>query len=302
MTVRPLGASDLVELCNTGPDSADVGGWEIRGDKGTYAIPAPTTIPPGGYVVIDVGDILRERGGVTSLIDVVKDAGRLLPVGRDSVHYGDSGSAPLPPAGMSLARAPDASAGIPPAPDPALDGLVWTIDPTPTFEAVNDAPAPQMGSGARLNELDLGEPGGEDPFEIFNPGPAGVNLGNWTLINGDGIVFLAGMVPPGGFHVLTTPPFFDLEQEGLLYLFRPDGVRVDQLGFHDAPPSEPGLCLSRCPDGSPPFLGYSYATSGGDSEFLPLPCTLGESNCSASPVEPRPEDAGSWGRLKHRFR
>lgn len=168
VSLQPVGSSQTVELYNSGPGGIDVGGWEIRGSKGAYIIPAPEPIPAGGYVVLSVGNICSERGGVMALIDLVASNSPA----ADAVNYGQRGSAPLPPAGTSLARAPDASAGPPPAPDPAGDGLVWTIDLTPTFGGINDAPTPNPGSSAALNELDPRPIGGGDSVELYNPTPA----------------------------------------------------------------------------------------------------------------------------------
>lgn len=298
LTIRPAGMSESVELYNAGADTV-IAGWTIQGNQGTFVVPSPGFIPQGGYVTYSVGDIQYERGGLTSLIDLVGTGKSVTRTVRDAVSYGQSGSAPLPPAGMSLCRAPDASAGTPPPPDPFLDGLVWTIDPTPTFDSENDAPPPLPGQSVRLNELDPGLPGGGDSFELFNPLGAPTNLAGWFLINGDGIQILNGIVPAGGFLLLATIPGFDLEEVGLLYLFQPDGVRVDQLGFHDAPELGETECYARCPDGAPPYLGFNYVTSGGGDTFVPRTCTLGESNaraCGETPVENL-----RWGGLKTRF-
>ena len=192
LTMRPLGAPERVELHNAGPGSVDVGGWLIRGSKGTYTIPGPEIIPDGGYVMLTVGDLQGERGGVTTLIETVGD--QRVPVGQDSVYYGQAGSAPLPPAGASLARAPDAALGTPPAPHPANDGLVWTIALSPTFGAVNVVPTPQMGSSILINEFDPGSTGGEDELELYNSGGTPVNIDEWYLINGDALMYLLDVV------------------------------------------------------------------------------------------------------------
>ncbi len=296
LTIRPVGVSETVELYNSGPGVVDVTGWKIRGNKGSYVIPPPGLIADGGRLVLSVGDIQDERGGVTSLIDLVPGSG-LLPTGRDSVHYGTRGSAPLPPTGTSLARAPDAALGTPPPPHPDHDGLVWTIDFSPTFGNVNDAPVPQMGAPVLLNELDPTPPG-QDRLELYNPTGADVSVTNWKLVNGASWQTLSGSVPAGGFLVVTTG--FDLDEVGLAYLFRQDQTRVDQLGFHDAPPLGDGYSYGRCPDGAPPYLGYDFVTSGGWSSFFVLPATFGGPNgpCVPGGIEEVPK---TWGRVKHRF-
>jgi hypothetical protein len=319
MTIRPVGVSESVELYNGG-DTVTLDGWIIHGSKGTYTIPPGTTLPPDSYSTFDVGDIMYERGGVTSLIDLVRGGGRNA-VGIDSVYFGTEGSAPLPPAGTSLARAPDAADGPTPPPDPDLDGLVWTIDFTPTWGTRNDAPPAQPGISVVINEFDPTPPGGQDLLELYNPTPVPTALNGWHLVNGDAVLSLNGYALPFLFVLLTTPTDFDLEATELLYLFRFDGVRVDQIGFHNARPYPPPPtdCFARCPDGAEPFLGYDFASSGGGSTFVERPCTPGVSNCtpgsvpaeppappgiSDSPDPPPPPgetQRGSWGGLKMQY-
>jgi hypothetical protein len=303
MTIGPANASESIELYNESGGTIDLGGWSISGSKGTFIIPPATPIPPGGYAVLSVGDIQEERGGVTSLIDLLGSPRSI----QDAVAYGQDGSAPVPPDGMSLARAPDASSGPTPPPDPNQDGLVWTIDFTPTFGRANDAPVPQMGQPFLINEFDPGLIGGQDPIEFYNPSPLPMNANGWRLTNGPAFMFINGTIPPGGFLVVTTPPSFDLGAFGLLYLFRSDLTRVDQIGFHDAPPLGHGECYARCPDGAGPYLGYNYATSGGGLSFFPRLCTLGGANggnCEVSGVAdpPGPElRRKTWGAIKSTY-
>lgn len=298
LNCRPLGMSETVELYNAGSDSADVSGWTIQGSKGSYVIPSPSLIPPGGYVTFLVGDIQGERGGVTGLIDLVLDEPLLARTSVDEVSYGEDGSAPLPPEGMSLTRAPDGSAGTPPIPDPDFDGLVWSADLAPTFGLENNVPEPQMGSGVVINEIDFSNVGTGDLVELYNPDAVPVYLDGWFLINGDNVQFLNGSIPPGGFQIILTDPTFELEEIGLLYLFQADGTRIDQIGFHDGPDLEEGECFGRCPDGAEPFLGYTYLTSGGGETFFPMPCSLGQSN---EPCGVTPPARVTWGRLKRHF-
>jgi hypothetical protein len=286
LTVRPQGVNELVELYNAETVSVDVGGWKIRGGKGTYIIPSPHVIPGGGYSALSVGDIQPERGGVTALIETIRRDGLRMDAGRDSVYYGRCGSAPLPPEGMSLVRAPDASFEDPPAPNPDTDGNIWTIALLPTFGMPNYVPQPQMGSSLVINEFHPGFEGGGDPIEFYNPTGGDIDLVGWYLINGATIMNLFGIVPAGGFFLAITDPGFDLEEVGLIYLFRADEVRVDQIAFHDAPELEEWECYGRCPDGAPPHLGYDYLSSGGGVSFWPLECTLGWSNAEACEALP----------------
>jgi len=302
------GPVQRVELYNAGPGDVDVGGWTIQSNLGEYTIPSPSPMAPGSYLDLLVGDIQDYRGGITSLIDIVPTpsdgSGQRRRAGRDSVFYGQEGSAPAPPPGASLARAPDASAGPPPPPDPATDGLVWTIDFSPTWGQPNDAPQPLPGSGVVLNEMDPQPEGGGDLLELYNPTADHVELEGWLLVNGVAVQTLNGFLPPHGYTVVVTEPSFDLAAISEVYLFDPGLTRVDQLGFWDAPPLAPGMCLARCPDGAPPYLGYSYPTSGGGVSFLPAICTFESPNCDPTAVggDHEYEQTGSWGRVKQIYR
>lgn len=306
--------SERVELYNSGPGVADVNGWTIQGDGGAFVINGADPMLPDSYQVFDLpGAILFDNGGFIELLD---DVG---PSGQDGVWYGQLGSAPLPPAAglsaallvaPSLARAPDGSAyGVPPTSAPGTDGLIWTIDFTPTFGAMNDAPAAALGASLLLNEADP-KPVGGDVVEIHNPSAVPVPLAGWILTNGEAIEALAGTVPGGGVLAITTGAGFDVEDTELLYLFDAGAVRVDQLGFHLPPVrSEPTLdtcqCYVRFPDGSGPNLGYDWFSSGGWDTLLAAVCTPGlpnvdETSCDAVAVGEG--ETSSWGNLKARYR
>ncbi|MBZ0269034.1 lamin tail domain-containing protein [bacterium] len=312
ITVKGL---ERVELYNSGPGIVDVNGWTIEGGGGTYQINGADPMIPDSYEVFDIpGAIFFDNGGFIELLD---DVG---PNGRDGVWYGQLGSAPLPPAfglltrgpgAPSLARAPDGSAySLPPSNSPGTDGLIWTIDFTPTFGAVNDAPNPALGSALVLNEADPKPVGGLDTVELVNPSALPVPLAGWLLTNGESTMALSGSVPGGGFLAVTTDPGFDIEDGELLYLFDPPGVRVDQLGFHLIPVGiMPTLdtcqCFGRFPDGTGPNIGYDWLTSGGSGTLDIVVCTPGlpnvsESDCGVVSVEPAGNS--SWGSLKAAYR
>lgn len=273
---------ERVELYNRGISTVPIGGWRIEGASGVFIIPGGTQIGGNSYYeTIIPGDIFDNIGGETVLID-------LLNFTRDRVTYGQLGSAPLPPpydlllasTGASLARAPDASLAPPPADNPATDGIYWTLDLTPTFAFINDAPIPTMGATVALNELSPSPINVGDPIELFNPTFVPASVNNWFISTGDVIFMINGVIPPLGFLVLNTPVGVELEHTGLCYLFMNDGTRVDQLGFWDqvVPANR---CLARCPDGEGPYLGYSFFTSGGGLSFFLTACTLNLTNTTA---------------------
>jgi hypothetical protein len=304
--------TETVELFNSGADSVDVNGWTLR-DDGAWLIQGAPKVPPEGYVVLETpGDVFGDQGGYIEL---------LFGEPQDGVRFGQSGSAPLPPAqtflraggGTSLARAPDGSNYSSPPPNgAATDGDIWTLDLTPTFGSANDAPDPALGASLLLNELDPKPVGGGDTVELYNPSALGVSLTGWFLCNGDAFLGLSGSVPGGGHVAILTPAGFDVETNEVLYLFRDDEVRVDQIGLHLPPVAARGMptldfcqCFARFPDGSGPSNGWDWFSSGGGSTLFALLCTPGAANeyepsCAVTGVD-APEYE-TWGRVKARWR
>lgn len=273
---------EFVELFNKGPGAVLLTGWRITGTPGgSFSIPGGTSILPGQYLVFDTpGDIFPNAGGEAALID-------LLNARRDAVYYGQLGSAPLPgpyfpflaSIGPSLARAPDASLFAPPPPNPFQDGLYWTLDETPTFGAINDAPSPLMGHYIVLNELDPAFDSSPDQLELFNPTTNLVTISNWYVTNGDVLYVLPpATIPPIGYVAYALPHTFQIEANSLVYLFDPIGTRMDQLGILGAPMPAPGDCFGRCPNGYGPNLGFNWNSSGGFVSFFPAPCSMGAPN------------------------
>lgn len=275
LTVR---GNERVELVNTAADTVNVGGWKLQGGVGLYIIPSPTLIAPGAYIVLTVGNISVDTGGQTELIDTVGGT-------RDKVSYGQGGSAPLGEAAMmltsnvpTLVRAPDARLLPPQAPSPFADAKVWTLDYSPTLGGQNDAPVPLLGSSIVMNELDPKPHGGDDGIELFNPTQNSIGVNGWYITNGNERMTLSGGLPPFGFLTIMTPSGFDLEENGLVYLFRADGVRVDQIGFWDGPLLTGVQCYGRCPDGAGPSDGFNWSTSGGGVFFDVRFCSPGAPN------------------------
>lgn len=301
--------TERVELYNAGPDTVDVNGWTING-TGSYVIAGADTLFPDTYIVVDPpGDIFDDQGGYIELLEIAP---------QDGVNYGIIGSAPLPPAqqlprgpftGSSLARAPDGSLlGAIPSPSPASDGTFWTIDVTPTFGSVNDVGASSLGASLLINELDPKPAGGGDLVELFNPLAVSVDVTDWYVCNGDAFLVLSGTVPGGGFLTFQTPAGYDLEENELVYLFRDDHVRVDQIGFHlppvrgNAPVLDFCQCYARVPDGSGPTNGWDWINSGGDVDLVRVICTPTAANTAvsscASTGAGHEVEARTWSRVK----
>jgi len=299
---------ESIELYNANKnDTLHVGGFEIQGTDGTFVIPPGTVIPPDSYrIFLPSISIFPDLNGETGLIDPIAPDD---PV--DFVSYGQAGSAPAPHllspfAGGEnavLVRAPDPAETAPGPPDPATDGLFWTLDLTPTPGGQNDAPAPDLGSSIILNEINaFPDDGAGDSIELFNAGEGPVDLTNFIITTGQTFFELPSeVIPVGEFFNIQVPAGIELEETGLLYLFDGIGIRIDQIAFWDAPPLRPSECFGRCPDGEGPNLGYDFATSGGGVDFFGLPCTLGSPN-SNTDCRPTPVFHRSWGWIKSQHR
>jgi hypothetical protein len=312
MTIQ---GDELVEVYNNTAGILDINGMEIREGGDTYVIAGVPPLPPGEYYVLNPpGDLFDDQGGYIELLE----GGKV----NDAAYYGQFGSAPLPPGaggglrqlggGTSLARAPDASLlGAPPTPTPGGDGFFWTIDLTPTFGSANDAPSSALGTSLFLNELDPKPIGTGDSVELFNPFAVDFPLAGWFVCNGDAFAPLAGTVPGFGFLTVALDPGFELEENELVYLFRDDEVRVDQIGFHLPPvrSTAPALdfcqCYSRFTDGSGPSNGWNWFSSGGGATLLRLLCTPNATNenittCDVTPIPTVSTE--TWSRTKARYR
>jgi hypothetical protein len=119
------------------------------------------------------------------------------------------------------------------------------------------------------------------------------------------VTVLFGAVPPNSFLLINDfDPNFCYEQSGVMYLMTPGGQRVDQVGVHGAP-LPPGFALSyqRIPDGSGPYDGYDFPSSGGGVTWFVAPHTLGGTNVpDPSAVSGDGLRHSSWGSTKAGYR
>ncbi|MEZ5063221.1 MAG: hypothetical protein R3B81_00715 [bacterium] len=294
---RTGAGASTVELYNALPDTVDLTGWFLRNQDG-LEVALSGSIAPGEHQTTSTGNLVVE-GGQIELYD-----GTLLQ--RDEVSFGDQGGAPLPPPGaFSCARSPDGT-------DTDDDAADWNLDSTPTFGATNDHLPANLGfSNVAINEVGrsafaFGRLACPTPrIELHNKGVTPVNLNGWFLTDGRQVVPLSGPLPANGFVVVTDfPPLFCFEETHVLYLFGPAGRRFDQVGVlgSSLPPGSLEDSWQRVPDGSGPYDGYDYATSGGSVTWVIRTSTFGQPNGSG-PITDAPElDTETWGRLKAGYR
>lgn len=276
--------TEWVELYNPTSSSVDISGWRLTSDYGglNYTIPGGTVLPPGGYYVYStLGNLLHNDGDLIRLAD---STGILV----DVVGYGIRGAAPLPPQYWGAARVPNGQ-------DTDDDARDWNLDETETQGTVNDAPPVDLGSSLILNEFDNYPPAsGNDKVEIYNPTSTTITMTNWLLSDGDAVapIVTAVSVPPGGWLVLEETVDWtadmDFASADVGYLFRPDGTRVDQIGWYNEYEDN---TFQRICDGAGPNDGYDWSSSGGGVTWFDLPQTLGGTN-TPGPVDVKVDKSG----------
>ncbi|MGQ0722278.1 MAG: FlgD immunoglobulin-like domain containing protein [Candidatus Eiseniibacteriota bacterium] len=267
------GALDNVELYNSGPPQ-DLTGWQLENGIGD-TIDLDGMIGTGGFRSFGKAAFVPE-GGQIELLDGTAAK-------RDEVAYGDQGGAPLPPpvGSFSCARHADGA-------DTGNHATDWTLDRTKTLGASNTVPSPTLGARSGvMNEL--GRLGGGPSrsatciafprVELYNRADTTESVTGWFLTDGRDTLTLSGTIAPESVLVFSAfPGNFCFEQTHVIYLFDEMDRRVDQWGI--AGTTLPGATHSwqRVPDGSGPFDGWNYATSGGDSTMFVLDHTFGGFN------------------------
>jgi hypothetical protein len=246
---------DWAEIYNAGFNTADLSGYTFKDnqDADIYVLPAGSTIPVGGYLVLDEADFDFGLGGADSVrlfdpeMNLVADYSWL--VHAPATSYG---------------RCPN---GV---------GAFETTAAT-TKGAANSCPAT-----VRLNEIESsgGVPG--DWVEIVNVSAASVDVSGWVFK--DGVDTNAYSIPAGtsiasgAFLVLDEAQFgFGLGGNENIRLYNASAVLVDSYAYTSAASNTYG----RCPDGTGGFINTLGATKGTTN------------NCPIDPSVPQPWAGGS---------
>ena len=189
---------DWIELRNVTNSPVDIGFWTIGDNTASWSIPAGTTIPANGFLLIwasDKGDFadpdfpgpsgelhanfqLNGTSDSVTLINnsflVVDTISYTIPfVPDESYGRNDAGTFVLFPAG-------DVTPG-------AANGMVTPPTPTPssTPTAVPAPPSLVFNEVMQANTATIQDDGGvgnfEDWFELYNPTCESVDLSGWTL-------------------------------------------------------------------------------------------------------------------------
>ncbi|MCK4667763.1 lamin tail domain-containing protein, partial [Candidatus Dependentiae bacterium] len=146
----------------------------------------------------------------------------------------------------------------------------WNRDPTPTFGAVNDASAVNLGSSIVINEYQTNATSGTNILELYNPTGGDIDVTGWFFTDSDAtyssIGTLTGTVTASGYLVFTrdlTTPSANVSINGdAIYLYDSTGVRVDQASDYDYSIAS-GNTGQRVPNGTGGTNdGYNWITSG----------------------------------------
>ena len=231
---------DWIELANVGATDADVSGWRVLDNDDThrpYALPIGTTIPVGGYLVVEEAQLGFGLGGADSarLFDAT---GALV----DSVSW-------TAHAATTYGRCPTAT------------GAFRTTG-SATKGATNDC-----SLALRINEVESsgGVPG--DWAELYNAGAFTIDLSGFVFKDNDdthAYVLPAGTtIGAGAYLVLDEAQFgFGLGAADSARIFETGGVLVDSYSWT----SHAVTTYARCPNGIGSFSTATTSTKGGPND------------------------------------
>jgi hypothetical protein len=242
---------DWVELRNNAGTATDVGGLKFKDADDThvfYEIPAGTTIPAGGYLVLEEAQFGFGLGGNDSARLFLGDGTTLV----DSYAWATA-------AAVTYGRCPDGTGA-------------FGDRPASTKGAANDCPVTGVAA-IKFNEVESnGDPVG-DWAELKNTSPDPVDISGLKFKDGDDThafyVIPAGtVVPGGGYYVLNEAQFnFGLGSPETVRLYLADETTlVDSYSWtpHAA------TTYGRCPDGTGAFTTTGAATQGAANNCAPL--------------------------------
>lgn len=275
---RPKG-TEWVEIYNPTDSPVSLQNWyadDVPCGSGTSLIGA-VNLAPGAYYVINAnqpGDNF-DLDNSGDHVYLCNNSGNEV----DHVAYGISGGAAVShfqsPTDNATARTPNGT-------DSGDDARDWNIATTPTSGSINKAPVVLLGNSLIINEAEFGGANTPSRVELYNPTANPVSLTNWRFTDGDAAPIPittdpSAVIVPGGYYVFS---YQDQGSSGIgssdvAYLFTPDGIRVDQLGWNGHFLVE---SAQRIGNGSGPNDGFNWATSGGDVSLFDLPETFGYSN------------------------
>ena len=256
---------DWVELYNPGTSAVSIAdyGFKDNDDTRTFKIPAGTTIPAGGYYILEESAFGFGLG--------TPDSARLFsPTGTivDSFNW-------TPHASTTLGRCPNVNGA-----------LVTTV--ASTKGSANDC-----GLQVKINEAESngGDPG--DWVELFNAGVTPANVGGFVFKDNDdthSYAIPAGTtIPVGGYYLLEEAAFnFGLGAADSARLFDTSGTVVDAYSWA----AHATTTYGRCPNGVGPFATTIASTKGTANN-----CSAVAPGVTINEVESNGGTPGDWFEL-----
>lgn len=235
--------ADWVELFNPSAAAVSLAGYVLRDsdDANSYVMPAGTTIPANGHLVLEQAQFTFDLGA--------PDGVRLFRANGTTMVDGYSWTTH---AATTYGRCPDGIGAL----------IVTSASTKGTANACSTAT-----TAVKINEVEsnLGSPG--DWVELFNTGSTSVDLTGYVFRDNNdaaNYVLPAGsVIAGGGYLVLDEAQFgFGLGGADAARLFAPGGVTVVDSYAWTAHAS---TTYGRCPDGTGPFLTTSAPTKGGQN-------------------------------------
>lgn len=290
---------EWIELYNPTGEPIDISHWYLDDDPcAQNKSPIYDTIlPPGEYLVIEP----YEPGWGLNKLSGDGETLYLCTPGHmavDSVAYGVAGGAPVPPKGHSASRVINGK-------DTDDDANDWNIAPDTTKGKPNNVAPVNLGQSLIINEVNRDPLPNEPAIELYNPTSVPLSINGWQICDGDDLETLKTnrVIPPKGLLVINPDDYgVSLTTEDVLYLFEPDGTRVDQVGFSYR---DWDNTFQRVPNGTGPHNGYDWTSSGGGITWLYLPESLGYTNLYAEGLQGGivnwPQNRRALGRLSQNF-
>jgi hypothetical protein len=242
---------DWVELRNNAGTATDVGGLKFKDADDTHAfyeIPAGTTIPAGGYLVLEEAEFGFGLGGNDSARLFLNDGTTLV----DSYAWATA-------AAVTYGRCPDGTGA-------------FGDRPTSTKGTANDCPATGVAA-IKFNEVESNGDLVGDWAELKNTSANPVDISGLKFKDGDDThafyVIPAGtVVPGGGYHVLNEAQFnFGLGSPETVRLYLADETTL--LDSYSWTPHA-ATTYGRCPDGTGAFTTTGAPTQGAANNCAPL--------------------------------
>ena len=212
-TDPPLTPPDSIELFNHTSGAINIGGWYLSdsvNDLLKYRIPDGTTLPSGGYLVLDESDfnpnpmnpdsndfaLSSARGDDVWL--VIPDGSGGVSQFVDDVHF------PATPNGESMGRLPNGSGGLAPLSNRTLgsENSDPRVGPVVISE-LNYAPgSPSIDALVLYPDLTRDD---LEFVELLNPTASNVDLTQWRVRGGVDIDFDPGTQLPAGGTLVVLP-------------------------------------------------------------------------------------------------